>query len=328
MDGCHKPRPCIAIPRSITPGRNVRPQMGINSQVNGINCQSQSLCAVLFTDTLQLYTSVSPWKGKPDSASSAYQSFLITLCSASPVHVNHWDCYTLCSPAGFPCRLWPLSPHPLLAVGGRKDTDKGYLCSLIRVQFSSKILLVWTLPLGLIKTPSPKGSSPQYSHKLLVHHWGGKLLPHPPSELFLSAAQAAVCAEEALLVVVLWAAIWEVKQEFQPVLPGLLANHSTGSCFSSTSCPSNIKSTMRLKKKMLQVLQLKSVLSQLCLLCSDLPERGGTGTKSHLHMCQVMQVTVSHSRCYPFRSNGAKGLIFHCYNLLTSENARFGTGRL
>lgn len=35
---------------------------------------------------------------------------------------------------------------------------------------------------------------------------------------------------------------------------------------------------------MLQMLHLKSVLSQLCSLCSDLPERGGTGTKSPLHL--------------------------------------------
>lgn len=48
---------------------------------------------------------------------------------------------------------------------GRKDTDKGWLCSLIHVQLSSNTLLVCTLLLGLIKTPSP-----QYSHKLLVHH--------------------------------------------------------------------------------------------------------------------------------------------------------------
>lgn len=48
---------------------------------------------------------------------------------------------------------------------GRKDTDKGWLCSLVHVQLSSNTLLVCTLLLGLIKTPSP-----QYSYKLLVHH--------------------------------------------------------------------------------------------------------------------------------------------------------------
>lgn len=50
---------------------------------------------------------------------------------------------------------------------------------------------------------------------------------------------------------------------------------------------------------MLQVLHLKSVLSQLCSLCSDLPEREEQA-QSPICTCGVMQVTVSHFRYYPF----------------------------
>lgn len=51
------------------------------------------LLCCCFTDVLQLYTSLSPWKGEPDLAGSAYQSFSIIFypSSASPVNVNHPD---------------------------------------------------------------------------------------------------------------------------------------------------------------------------------------------------------------------------------------------